>query len=59
LLFTNLGRIIVIGSISKTGTYAGIGAYAATKAAIEVLANTLAQELGSKGITVNTLHPGI
>jgi NAD(P)-dependent dehydrogenase (short-subunit alcohol dehydrogenase family) len=25
---------------------------------VEVLANTLAQELGSKGITVNTVHPG-
>jgi 3-oxoacyl-[acyl-carrier protein] reductase len=34
------------------------GPYAATKAAIEVLANTLAQELGAKGITVNTIHPG-
>jgi NAD(P)-dependent dehydrogenase (short-subunit alcohol dehydrogenase family) len=35
-----------------------IGPYAATKVAVEVLANTLAQELGSKGITVNTIHPG-
>jgi 3-oxoacyl-[acyl-carrier protein] reductase len=36
----------------------GVGPYAATKAAIEVLSNTLAQELGSRGITVNALHPG-
>jgi 3-oxoacyl-[acyl-carrier protein] reductase len=54
----NNGRIIVIGSTTKHGSFPGYGAYASTKAAIEVLANTLAQELGSKGITVNTLHPG-
>jgi NAD(P)-dependent dehydrogenase (short-subunit alcohol dehydrogenase family) len=35
-----------------------IGPYSATKATIEALANTLAQELGGKGITVNTVHPG-
>jgi 3-oxoacyl-[acyl-carrier protein] reductase len=52
------GRIMVIGSGSKVGTIPGYGPYAATKAAIEVLSNTLAQELGSKGITVNAVHPG-
>lgn len=36
----------------------GVGPYAATKAAVEVLSNTLAQELGSRGITVNSIHPG-
>jgi 3-oxoacyl-[acyl-carrier protein] reductase len=54
----NNGRIIVIGSATKFGTFPGYGVYASTKAAAEVLANTLAQELGSKGITVNTIHPG-
>jgi 3-oxoacyl-[acyl-carrier protein] reductase len=54
----NNGRIVVLGSILKNGTSAGYGPYAATKVAVEVLANTLAQELGSKGITVNTIHPG-
>jgi 3-oxoacyl-[acyl-carrier protein] reductase len=75
------GRIVVLGSVLKTGTNPGykhiyhltrllvnhcessfmlysFGPYGATKAAIEVLANTLAQELGAKGITVNTIHPG-
>jgi 3-oxoacyl-[acyl-carrier protein] reductase len=52
------GRIIVIGSVMKVGTFPTYGPYAATKMAIEVLANTAAQELGSKGITVNTIHPG-
>jgi 3-oxoacyl-[acyl-carrier protein] reductase len=42
----------------KTGIFPGYGAYASSKAAVEVLANTAAQELGSKGITVNTIHPG-
>lgn len=36
----------------------GYGVYSATKGAIEVLSNTLAQELGGRGITVNTVHPG-
>ena len=52
------GRIVVLGSILKSGTSQGYGAYSATKAAVEVLANTAAQELGAKGITVNTIHPG-
>jgi 3-oxoacyl-[acyl-carrier protein] reductase len=51
----NNGRIIVIGSIVVSQ---GFGPYAASKRAVEVLANTAAQELGSKGVTVNTIHPG-
>jgi 3-oxoacyl-[acyl-carrier protein] reductase len=35
-----------------------IGPYAGTKAAIEAFSFTLAQELGGRGITVNTIHPG-
>lgn len=54
----NNGRIVVLGSGLKTGTAVGCGAYAATKAAVEALANTAAQELGSRGITCNTIHPG-
>lgn len=54
----NNGRIVVLGSILKNGLSAGYGPYSATKVAVEVLANTLAQELGGKGITVNTVHPG-
>lgn len=52
------GRVVVLGSILKSGTSQGYAAYSATKAAVEVLANTAAQELGGKGITVNTIHPG-
>jgi NAD(P)-dependent dehydrogenase (short-subunit alcohol dehydrogenase family) len=42
----------------KNGNSAGFGAYSASKMTVEILANTAAQELGSKGITVNTIHPG-
>jgi NAD(P)-dependent dehydrogenase (short-subunit alcohol dehydrogenase family) len=52
------GRIIVIGSVSKTGGMAGFGLYASTKAATETLSRALAIELGHKGVTVNTIHPG-
>lgn len=55
------GRIILIGSIGGSISRRGVpnlGPYTATKAAIEVLANTAAHELGGRGITVNTVHPG-
>jgi 3-oxoacyl-[acyl-carrier protein] reductase len=58
ILLTCTGRVIVIGSIGRPGTSPGAGVYASSKAATEVLANTLAQELGGKGVTVNTIHPG-
>ncbi|GAP98043.1 glucose 1-dehydrogenase [Leptolyngbya sp. NIES-2104] len=53
------GRII---SISTSGTAMAIpagGAYAGCKAAIEHFSAALAKELGSRGITVNTVSPGV
>ncbi len=53
------GRII---SISTGGTAMAIGtggAYAGSKAAIEQFSNSLSKELGSRGITVNTVSPGV
>lgn len=35
------------------------GAYAGSKAAIEQFSNCLAKELGARGITVNTIAPGV
>jgi 3-oxoacyl-[acyl-carrier protein] reductase len=53
----NNGRIIVLGTIAKFGA-PHVVAYSSSKAAVETMANVAAQELGSKGITVNTIHPG-
>lgn len=53
------GRIV---SISTSGTAMAIpagGAYAGCKAAIEHFSAALAKELGTRGITVNTVSPGV
>lgn len=53
------GRII---SISTSGTAMAIpagGAYAGCKAAIEHFSAALAKEVGRRGITVNTVSPGV
>lgn len=53
------GRIV---SISTSGTAMAIpagGAYAGCKAAIEHFSAALAKELGARGITVNTISPGV
>ncbi|MBD1848025.1 SDR family oxidoreductase [Cyanobacteria bacterium FACHB-63] len=53
------GRIV---STSTSGTIMAIpagGAYAGCKAAIEQFSACLAKELGARGITVNTVSPGV
>jgi 3-oxoacyl-[acyl-carrier protein] reductase len=53
------GRIV---SISTSGTAMAIpagGAYSGCKAAIEHFSAALAKELGARGITVNTVSPGV
>jgi len=53
------GRIV---SLSTSGTVMAIptgGAYAGCKAAIEQFSMGLAKELGVRGITVNTVSPGV
>ncbi|NMG10268.1 SDR family oxidoreductase [Brasilonema sp. UFV-L1] len=53
------GRIV---SISTSGTAMAIpagGAYAGCKAAIEHFSAALAKEVGTRGITVNTVSPGV
>ncbi len=52
------GTIINIGSISGSAPYATGGAYAASKAAIEMLTKVLAIEAGPYGVTVNCIAPG-
>ena len=54
------GRIILTGSMSaRTGATAGALTYVASKAALEGMTRNWAQEFGPRGITVNTIAPGI
>jgi 3-oxoacyl-[acyl-carrier protein] reductase len=52
------GRIINISSIGGQSGYRGLAVYSATKAAVDGLTRALARELGSRGITVNSVAPG-
>lgn len=52
------GRIINISSVVGSMGNAGQSNYAATKAGVAGFARSLAAEIGSRGITVNTVAPG-
>lgn len=53
------GRIINIGSsLGERVPFGGLTVYSATKGAVRSLTQGLARELGSRGITVNTVQPG-
>lgn len=54
----NGGRIINISSVAAEGNMTGASVYSATKAAVNALTRVWAQELGSRGITVNGVAPG-
>jgi 3-oxoacyl-[acyl-carrier protein] reductase len=58
LLKSRSGAIVNVGSVAARHAIAGIGAYAAAKAAVESLGRTLALELAAYGVTCNTVHPG-
>lgn len=53
------GRIISISSVSAWRGNRGQGNYAASKAALNALTRVMATEVGSKGITVNAVAPGL
>ncbi|MBD2700900.1 SDR family oxidoreductase [Spirosoma sp. BT702] len=57
-LLNDGGRIINLSTGLARFSTPGYSAYASMKGAIEVLTRYLAKELGSKGITVNTVAPG-
>lgn len=53
------GRVIAVSSISGSLGNPGQTNYAAAKAGLHGAAKSLARELGSRGITVNVVAPGI
>lgn len=60
LLESPAGRIINVGAgAAARPAGAGMGAYAASKAGVHKLTESLAEELKDRGITVNAVLPGI
>ncbi|WP_103336496.1 SDR family NAD(P)-dependent oxidoreductase [Amycolatopsis sp. CA-126428] len=52
------GRIVTVGSMATRIAVSSQIGYTVSKAAVAALTPTLANELGSRGITVNTVAPG-
>ena len=52
------GRIVNLSSSVLGLRFPGYGIYAATKAAVESLTVTMANEMRGRGITVNAVAPG-
>ncbi|MEY4174894.1 MAG: hypothetical protein RI900_2059 [Actinomycetota bacterium] len=53
------GSIIAIASLNATQPSAGMSAYCAAKAGVVMLTKVAAMELGSRGIRVNAIAPGL
>lgn len=53
------GSITCIASLNAIQPAAGMGAYCAAKAAVAMLAQVAAMELGPAGVRVNTIAPGL
>lgn len=58
MLRKSWGRIINISSVVGLSGYRGLSAYSTTKAGLDGFARSLARELGSRQITVNSVAPG-
>jgi 3-oxoacyl-[acyl-carrier protein] reductase len=58
MLARQRGHIVNISSIVGLSGYRGLSVYSATKAALDGLTRSLARELGSRGIVVNSVAPG-
>lgn len=55
----NFGRIVFIGSNATLKSPAGMGAYSATKAALNILTHSIMDEVKQFDISVNTILPSI
>lgn len=53
------GSIIFMSSVAGLDAYAGFAGYSGTKSAISQLVKTLSQEVGTLGIRINAIAPGM
>lgn len=58
MLQRGYGRIINIGSVTSVSGFAGLAPYGASRGGIKQLTMSLADDWGSRGVTVNCLAPG-
>ena len=58
MLTRRSGSIVNISSVVGISGYRGLSVYGATKSALDGFTRGLARELGSRGITVNSVAPG-
>lgn len=59
MLMRQWGRIINLSSVAATKGGKGQSNYAASKGALNAFTHSLAAEVGSKGVTVNAIAPGL
>jgi NAD(P)-dependent dehydrogenase (short-subunit alcohol dehydrogenase family) len=59
MIANGYGRIVTIGAVAAQHGVAGMGAYCAAKSAVMRLTESMAAELGGKGINVNCVLPSV